>query len=244
MGDALRYSDDLYATWRRLEVSLREDAPAIAAEEYLGGDPDRTRHFVRGMHNRALAVGQALTGMVNLAGHRRMLDVGGGPGTYSALFALRSPDLHSTVLDLPAVVAIAREILSEMGVGDRVAVLAGDYRVTPFPGRNDLVLVSGVLHRETADGAEDLVRRAVQALALGGRLVVSDVLTDATGTAPAFAPLFGLNMLLTAPDGGVHRDVEVERWMAQAGLVEIETRTFPPPLPHRVVAGVRPEVTE
>jgi hypothetical protein len=70
------------------------------------------------------------------------------------------------------------------------------------------------------------------------------VLTDPTGIAPAFAPLFGLNMLLTAPNGGVHRDVDVERWMGRAGLVEMETRSFPPPLPHRVVVGIRPKATD
>jgi len=114
LGDALRYSDDLYETWGRLEVSLRGDTPAMAEETYLGRDPAHTRHFVRGMHNRALAVGQALAGMVDLGGRKRMLDVGGGPGTYSALFALRNPGLHCTVLDLPDVVEIAREIIAEM----------------------------------------------------------------------------------------------------------------------------------
>lgn len=239
LGEALRYSDDLYGTWGRLEQSLRTDAPALAAESYLGRDPDQTRHFVRGMHNRALAVGRALVALVDLSGRACMLDVGGGPGTYSPLFALKHPGLTSLVLDLPDVAAIAREIVAGMGVAHRVRTLPGSYDDTPFPGGQDVVLISGVLHRETADACRGLIARAREALVPGGLLVVSDVMTDGGGVAPPFATLFGLNMLLTAPHGGVHRDADVSAWMGEAGLTDITVRPFPPPMPHRVVTGVR-----
>jgi predicted O-methyltransferase YrrM len=237
LGEALRYSDDLYATWGRLEQALRTDAPALDAEVYLGRDEAQTRHFVRGMHNRALAVGRALVGLVDLSGRSRMLDVGGGPGTYSALFVARYPGLRSVVLDLPDVVAIAREIVAEMGAADRVGTLAGSYYDTGFPPGQDVVLISGVFHRETAETCRDLIRRGRDALVPGGLLVVSDVMTDASGVEPPFATLFGLNMLLTAPHGGVHRDADVAEWMREAGLDGVEATPFPPPMPHRVVLG-------
>jgi predicted O-methyltransferase YrrM len=240
LGEALRYSDDLYATWARLEQSLRQDAPALDAELYLGGDEDQTRHFVRGMHNRALAVGRALIGLVDLEGRRRLLDVGGGPGTYSALLVRRYPKLHATVLDLPDVVAMAQEILAEMEATDRVATMAGSYYDAAFPDEQDVVLMSGIFHRESAATCRELIRRAYEALVPAGLLIVSDVLTDPSGIAPPFATLFGLNMLLTAPHGGVHRDADVIAWMEAAGLGEATVKPFPPPMPHRVVLGLKP----
>jgi hypothetical protein len=48
--------------------------------------------------------------------------------------------------------------------------------------------------------------------------VVSDVFTDEGGALPTFAAMFGLNMMLTAPDGGVHADADVMRWMADCRL--------------------------
>jgi predicted O-methyltransferase YrrM len=240
LGEALRYSDDLYATWGRLEQSLRQDAPALDPEVYLGRDQEWTRHFVRGMHNRALAVGRALVSLVDLEGRRRLLDVGGGPGTYSALFVQRYPQLHATVLDLPDVVAIAQEILAEMGAADRVTTLAGSYYDTPFPRDQDVVLMSGIFHRETDDTCRELIVKAHDALVPGGLLIASDVLTDASGIAPVFAMLFGLNMLLTAPHGGVHRDADVSAWMEAAGFEAATINPFPPPMPHRVVSGVKP----
>ncbi len=241
LGDALGYARDMYDAWGELERALREDAPVAACASYLGEDEARTRRFVHGMHARAVGVGQALVRMVDLTGRRRMLDLGGGPGTYSALFTQRYPQLRSQVLDLPAVVAIAGEILETMGASQRVSVIAGDYHDTEFPPDNDVVLISGVLHREREASARRLIARAGESLVPGGLLVVSDVFTDAGGSSPPFAALFGLNMLLSAPDGGVYADVDVAAWMDEAGLADANIQAFPPPMPHRLVTARRPE---
>jgi hypothetical protein len=239
LGNAIRYSDNLYQTWGKLEQSLRDGLPALPPDSYLGNDPETTRHFVYGMHNRALGIGRAMIELVDLSGRKRMLDVGGGPGTYAGLFVGRNPGLAAQVLDLPEVTVLAREILASMGMEDRVSVLPGDYRTTVFPGGNDVVLISGVFHRETEDTCRDLIARAVTGLESDGLLIVGDVFTDAGGGAPLFATLFGLNMMLTAADGGVHADANVVAWMEQAGLQEVTIRPFPPPLPHRMVVGAK-----
>jgi len=239
LGDALRYADDMWDGWSRLDAALADGAPPVAPEAYTGADETRTRNFVYGMHGRALGVGRALVSLVELDGHRRLLDVGGGPGTYSALFTAAHPGLEATVMDLPDVVALAGEILGTMGAADRVRTLAGDYHTTPFPAGNDVVLMSGIFHRETAATCRELVRRAREAVVPGGLIVVADVFTERGGTTPAFAALFGLNMMLSAPDGGVHADADVAAWMEEAGCSRIERRPFPPPMPHRVVIGTR-----
>jgi len=237
LGNAIRYSDNLYAAWGELEKALREGHPPMAPETYLGKDKKLTRDFVYGMHDRALGVGRVMVGLVDLSGRRHMLDVGGGPGTYSALFAQRYPELHSQVMDLPDVVAIAKEIVDSMGVADRVQTLGGDYMKTPFPAGKDVVMISGVFHRETEATCRRLIEQAADSLEPGGLLLVSDVFTDAGGSQPVFATLFGLNMMLSAPDGGVHADADVACWMNQAGFATGEVRPFPPPMPHRLIIG-------
>jgi SAM-dependent methyltransferase len=239
LGDAIRYSDDLYASWGQLQQALYSGAPAMPAAAYTGDDPGQTRNFVYGMHNRALGIGRFLVDLVDLAGRQRMIDVGGGPGTYSAMFAQRHPELHSRVLDLPGVLNISREIIAAMGVSDRVVTQASDYLRDDFPQGNDVVLISGVFHRETEARCRDLVRRAWQALDNGGILVVSDVFTDPGGKGPLFATLFGLNMMLTSADGGVHADADVASWMDEQNFGDIDTLHFPPPMPHRIVTGIK-----
>lgn len=240
MGNVIRYSDQLYGTWGKLEDALRSGRPALPAETYLGDDPARTRSFVQAMHERALGIARALVGILDLHGRHTMLDVGGGPGTYSVLLTERFPGLRSEVLELPGVAAVARELVAAAGASERVSLRDGDYHTAAFGSGKDVVLMSGMFHRETERACRGLIERAAECLVPGGLLVVSDVFTDEGGAHPAFAAMFGLNMMLTAPDGGVHADSDVKRWMADSGLRDLRMVPLPPPMPHRVVLGVKP----
>lgn len=240
MGNSFSYADDLYSVWGELEQALRQGRPQLSPAAYLGDDSNRTRHFVYAMHDRALGTARTLVDLVDLGGRKRLLDVGGGPGTYAALFVRRYPQLDARVLELPGVAAIACEILADMGVADRVTTIAGDYYGEEFPADCDAILISGVFHRETAEGCCRLIEKARAALPAGGLLVIADVMTDASGCQPPLAALFGLNMLLTAENGGVHTDADISSWMEQAGFGSLEVQVFPPPMPHRVITGVKP----
>ncbi len=240
LGGAMRYSDQLYATWGQLEQALRSGRPALAAEAYLGEDLERTRTFVHAMHGRALGIARVLVEILDLGGRRSMLDVGGGPGTYSILLTAKHPGLRSEVIELPGVAAVAREIVAAAGAADRVELRDGDYHDADFGHGHDVVLMSGMFHRETPDACRRLIERAWECLEPGGMLAVSDVFTDAGGTSPPFAAMFGLNMMLTAPHGGVHADADVRAWMGERGFNDLRTTPLPPPMPHRVVTGVKP----
>jgi cyclopropane fatty-acyl-phospholipid synthase-like methyltransferase len=128
-----------------------------------------------------------------------------------------------------------------MGVRERIELIGGDYGADRWPTAFDAVLMSGIFHRESPEGCRRLLQNARRSLLPGGMVVVADVLTDAGGATPAFAALFGLNMFLSAPDGGVHADADVMEWMRAAGFHPVETRPFPPPMPHRVVLGWKAE---
>ena len=218
MGNVIRYSDQLYATWGSLEDALRSGKPALPAQTYLGDDPARTRGFVQAMHERALGIARALVPILDLTGRRTMLDVGGGPGTYSVLLTERFPGLRAEVIELPGVAAVARELVAAAGASERVVLRDGDYHSADFGSGKDVVLMSGMFHRETEQACRGLIERAAACLNPGGLLVVSDVFTDQGGCQPTFAAMFGLNMMLTAPDGGVHADADVMRWMADIGF--------------------------
>ena len=82
-----------------------------------------------------------------------------------------------------------------------------------------------------------MIAKASKCLDPGGSLIICDVFTDADGAGPAFATMFGLNMLLTAADGGVHADADVASWMEQAGFGTEPVIDFPGPMPHRVLVG-------
>jgi hypothetical protein len=117
-------------TFRGLGEAVRTGESTEPPREYVVGDPDERRRFCMGMHEYAIGSGRELARDLDLSGRARLLDVGGGPGTYAVLLAECNPDLSCVVFDLPSVVEVADEVIARHGLGDRVSTLAGTTTAT------------------------------------------------------------------------------------------------------------------
>jgi len=241
LSKAIRYNRDVYAAWGKLHELADTGKPVERPELHLGSDEDRTRTFVMAMHSRTMGIGRAVVPQLQLAGREKLLDVGGGPGTYSVLIAQANPQLACTVLDLPPVVAIADELIARQNIADRVKTLGGDYHTTAFPPEQDVVNFFGVLHQESPEAILDMFRRAFDALKPGGLLHVLDMMTDATRTAPKFSALFAVNMALTTENGWVFSDDDLRGWLREAGFVNVSISPLPPPMPHWLAKAEKPQ---
>ena len=73
-----------------------------------------------GMFNMAMNTAPRLVPLADLSGRRRLLDLGGGPGTYAIHFCRHNPDLQATVFDLPTTRPFALKTIERFGLGDRV----------------------------------------------------------------------------------------------------------------------------
>ena len=244
IGDALRYSVDLYPEWAKLPKLVQSGRPTLAPHAILGQDPEKTRNFILGMHNRALGMTAAIPHGIDLSGRRQLLDVGGGPGTYSILLVQATPGLRSVILDLPGVLEVTKEIVESSSCSDRISLMPGDYLETAFKTGNDVVLLSGMMHRETPSNCRRLLRKAFGALTPGGLVIVSDVFFDDEGKdTPLFATHFALNMMLTSDHGSAHAKTEMAAWITAAGFAETSVKDLPPLNPHTLLFGTKPRET-
>jgi len=232
LSGAIRYNRDVYRAWGKLSQFARTGEPVERPEIHLGEDPERTRDFVLAMHGRALGIGQSVVLQLRLEGRRRLLDLGGGGGTYSALIAQRFPEIACTVIDLPGVLAVAEELLAEQGVSDRVRTIPGDLHTIELPPGHDAAILFGVLHQESPIAIAELLKRTYEALAPGGVLYVMDMMTDTTHAAPTFSALFAVNMSLTTHDGWVFSDEQLHTWLTAAGFSNVTISPLAPPMPH------------
>lgn len=240
-ANGFKYAEDLYPAWGRLADLMRSGRPPMPPDTILGDDKEKTRAFVYAMHERARGIGSVLPHLVDVKGRRRLLDVGGGPGTYSVALIHDTPGLTATVLDVPGVLEVTRELIEASGYGDRVTLMPGDYLTSPFGTGYDLALLSGMMHRETPESCRRLLRKAFDALDPGGLVIVSDVFfDDDSKRTPAFTVYFALNMMLTSADGSAHAKTEMAAWMQEVGFVDLQVRNLPPPNPHALVIGTRP----
>jgi hypothetical protein len=73
----------------------------------------------------------------------------------------------------------------------------------------------------------DLLRRCREALAPGGRVVIQDFILEPDKTAPRFAALFALNMLVGTRGGASYSEPEYAAWLGEAGFHEIRHARLP-----------------
>jgi len=240
LGSAISWARDQYALWGRLAHAARTGRPVADPAEHLGSDPEQTRHFVLGMRERALGMARAVVQFLDVQGCHCLLDVGGGPGTYASLLVEKYPEMRAEVLDLPAIAAIAAELIAQDGLADRVTVLPGDATSGQYGLEEyDAVLFSGVLHQMAPSTICRMLAGAYRALHKGGRVLVSDVMLDASRTQPVFSALFSLQMLLSTRDGEVFSQDDLVGWLGEAGFQNISVRPLPPPLPYTVIHAIK-----
>jgi predicted O-methyltransferase YrrM len=223
---ALLHTAHLWQTWSTLTDSVRAGA---ATGRTVARAEDWTEAFIAAMHRNASERAPLVARAVGAENVRRMLDVGGGSGAYSIAFAQTNPALRADILDLATVEPIARRHIREAGVADRVHVRAGDLRSGPLGEGYDLVFLSAICHM--LDEAEnlDLLRRCREALATGGRVVIQDFILEPDKTAPRFAALFALNMLVGTPGGSAYSEPEYAAWLGEAGFEQVHRVRLPGP---------------
>ncbi len=226
----IRFDAALWPHWERLAETVRTGTP-VREPDAFQSSPDETARFIDAMASLVRARGDArvLADTLDLAGVRRLLDVGSGPGTYPIEFCRRHPALEATIFDLPATLEITRRHVAESGVGERIRLVPGDYRHDALPDGNDVVFLSNIIHGEDEPTNRRLMRKIHEALAPGGRLLIKDHVTDESGTSPAAAAIFSITMLLLT-HGRDYSFAEIRAWLAEAGFTNIEADVLPPGL--------------
>lgn len=87
------------------------------------------------------------------------------------------------------------------------------------------------------EGAKAAEAAARAALAPGGLVVISDFILDENRATPAFASLFGINMLVGTGGGDSCAESDYWAWFAAAGFGQVQRLALPGPA--QLVVGRR-----
>jgi 2-polyprenyl-3-methyl-5-hydroxy-6-metoxy-1,4-benzoquinol methylase len=218
----------LWRTWSTLTECVRAGTSVLHQEMTERGE-DWTYAFIAAMHRNARARAPLVVGTVGTEGVSRMLDVGGGSGAYSIAFASANEKLEVDLLDLGEVLPITQGHISRAGLAGRVRTRPGDLRVDKLGEGYDLVLVSAICHMLGVDENRDLLQRCFEALAPKGRLVIQDFILEPDRTAPKWAALFALNMLVGTQAGSTYTEAEYAGWLKDAGFEKVRHVRLPGP---------------
>jgi SAM-dependent methyltransferase len=235
IGHILMHHHHLLPSWGRLDEAVLSGRP-VRDRSSTGSDKWR-ESFLMGMFNMAMATAPRLVPALDLTGRRRLLDFGGGPGTYAIHFCRANPQLKAVVFDLPTTRVFAEKTIARFHLAERIGFVAGDYHTDAIEGPFDVAWLSHILHAEGPEACLQIVRKAAAALEPGGLLAIHEFILNDSGDGPLFPALFALNMLLGTTAGRAYSEGELAAMLKAAGARSCERLPVRTPNDSGIIVG-------
>lgn len=163
-------------------------------------------------------VAQEALDAYDVSRHKRLMDVGGGEGVFLCAAAERAPDLQLTLVDLPAVAALARARFDAAGIMSRALIHGGDFLREDLPKGADLVTLIRIVHDQDDERALALLQNIRRAVEPGATLLVIEAMSGVKGAEPLDA-YYGFYTLAMGR-GEPRRVEEIEALLRRAGFGE------------------------
>ena len=230
VGDLVLHITNHWESWGHLDQLIQQGKTLLPFETDYVAESTYWTDYMMGQHNRAVA-GQAryLVENLDLRGRRKLLDLGGGAASYSIALCKANPRLRAVVIDRQEPLAIAKRLVSEHGLQERVHLVEDDFNTANLGTDSDIVLISGVVLIKSQEECRHLFARAYDALLPGGLIIVQDFMRlDHGPHRKSLDSLMDLYVLIAFdPGAGDRPGEEIVSWLHDAGF----HNTKPIPLP-------------
>ena len=241
VGDHALHHTNTWALWGRLDEIIKSGESQLPFETGYVDASTYWNNYIMGQHNRA-ASGQAyhLVENVDLRGRRKLVDLGGGAASYSIALCGANPDLQAVVTERKEPLSIARPLVEEHGLQDRIRLLEGDFFDLELDRDFDVALISGVVLIKSEEDCRRLIKLAYDLLLPGGLVIVQDYMRlDDSSERRRLDALENMYVLVAFDPGAEDRDGDVvASWLQDAGFVD--TRMIPLPTQLALITAQKP----
>src|SRR6201996_3314900 len=215
----------LYGHWSHLTRALRTGEPqnemrtegGESSFATLYADPARLRGFLRAMTGVSHGANMAIARNLPWSAYKSAVDVGTAQGDLITQVALANPHMQGIGFDLPEVGPIFEDYVAENGLSGRVRFQPGSFWECPVPNA-DVVLMGHILHDWNLEEKKLLIRKAYEALPVGGALIVYESIIDDDRSRNAFGLMMSLNMLIETRGGFDYTGADCMGGMKEAGV--------------------------
>ena len=205
--------------------SIRTGVPQTKVD-FSNSPLDVVEAFLRRINVHAVQSARALLERYDFTKIKALVDVGCGCAGIALTMTKACPHMQATAIDLPQVTPIARKVIEEEGMTDRVKVIAADVLSGPLPGLYDVAILRNVLQVLSLSDARLAVRNIGAAINPGGMIYIIGQVLDDCRTSPLEAVGFNLNFINHFDVGESYTEREHREWLNEAGFVDIERANF------------------
>lgn len=235
IGHIILHHHHILDGWAQLDEAVKTGAP-VARRSY--GEEIERESFLMGMFNLAMTLAPTIAEHTNLSDRHKLLDLGGGPGTYAIHFCLANPELSAVIYDRPTTEPFAIKTVAEFGLRERISFRGGDITTGPIPGGPyDAAWLSHLLHSNGPEMCQQIIDKTVAAMEPGGIVMIHEFILQNSKAAPEFPALFSLNMLINNPAGRAYSEKELKSMLAASGVIDIKRAPFQGPTDSAILYG-------
>ena len=236
IGHIILHHHHLVDSWSRLDLAVKSGQPVRDSAAHT--DDERKESFLMGMFNLAMNLAPVLVPKIDLSTRHHLLDMGGGPGTYSIQFCLKNPKLKATIIDLASTRPFAEKTIAKFNLQDRIDFKSADYLEHEIEGIYDAAWLSQILHGEGPEDCRKIIGKAVSALNPGGLIMIHEFILNNSMDGPLFPTLFSLNMLLGTSGGQSYSEKQLTAMLSDAGVGDIQRIYFDSPNDSGILTGI------
>jgi hypothetical protein len=207
-----------------------ESAFGMDSFQYLSTHSAEAAVFNAAMADVTRQIARVAVKTYDFSAFRRIMDIGGGNGTFLA-GVLRATSAASGVLfDISAGLTAAHETLRQAGVADRCAVVAGDF-FKSVPANADLMMLKSVIHDWDDDRATEILRQCRAAASPNTKLLLIErIMPERMVPTPANQRGASLDIRMLAITGGIERtEEEYRRLLKASGFTATRMTVLPAP---------------
>ncbi|KAA1259747.1 ubiquinone/menaquinone biosynthesis methyltransferase [Rubripirellula obstinata] len=217
-----QYDDDLGdSLWEKLADRIQ------GKTDRSGNDDKFQHHYLAATQWAHTASAMQAAEILDIGGEDqkpgiRILDLGGGSAVWSCAMAHRDAESTVTVVDDAASIEAAKATAESIEMADRFSAIEGDPVSAPVPAESfDLVLIAQRIACLGPEQVKNLIKKAVEATAAGGRVVVIDLFRGPS--APHLAEAIeALRLDLATVAGQMPGLEEIQQQLSDAGLKRVQ----------------------
>ncbi|MCP4373047.1 MAG: methyltransferase [Deltaproteobacteria bacterium] len=235
------YGEETYQPWGSILHSIKTGETAFnqvhksGVFQYFAQYPESAAVFNQAMTEYTAEESIAVINAYDFSKFDKIVDVGGGQGSFMATILKANDEPKGILFDLPQGIGGAKEYLDTEDLIDRCEIIEGDF-FKSIPSGGDAYIFKNIFVNWDDERCIDILKNCHHAMAENGKLIIAEVSVISPKNTPSFSKLFDLHMLVMTGGRG-RTEAEFQALFVATGFNL--TNIIPTESPVSIIEGVR-----